>query len=379
VAREPGIDDITRAVLAREEVIAFLNSAHGRTGEAAEARVHQYLEELRTRQRYPIYRALKHPLYPILRKIERHHEGAAYARQATRQHRVVYVSNHRSHTDYLIEPLVLEDTGIRPPVIAAGINLFGGPLGLIHKHVTGAIPIRRNMKDPAYLITLKAYVAEILGRHDLLFYIEGGRSYSGELKAPKTGLLHAALQAQRADLVFVPCAIAYDLVLEDFILAPQRVKRTQRPFTRELAEMVRYAVGYRSRAFVTFGAPIPASGFDPHARRDVLDLAHHIRDRIGRLMKVVPTMVMAAAMRPSVSRAELESRIAAILARLAEAGANLSTADPREVVDEAARLFEARGVVVIEGGRFRVRERVVLRYYARALDHLLIGPTSRAH
>jgi glycerol-3-phosphate O-acyltransferase len=57
---------------------------------------------------------------------------------------------------------VLDDNGIRPPVIAAGINLFGGPLGLIHKHVTGAIPIRRNTKDPAYLITLKAYVAEIL-------------------------------------------------------------------------------------------------------------------------------------------------------------------------------------------------------------------------
>src|SRR5690606_16779152 len=108
--------------------------------------------------------------------------------------------------------------------------------------------------------TLKAYVAEILGRHDLLFYIEGGRSYSGELKPPKTGLLHACLLAQRSDLVFVPCAIAYDLVLEDFILAPQRVKRQQRPFARELAEMVRYAVGYRSRAFVSFGASIPASG-----------------------------------------------------------------------------------------------------------------------
>ncbi len=379
MAHEPGTDEITRAVLARDEVVAFLNSAQGRTGDAAEARVHQYLEELRTRQRYPIYRALKHPLYPILRKIDRHHEGIAHARQVTRQHRVVYVSNHRSHLDYLLEPLVLEDTHIRPPVIAAGINLFGGPLGLIHRHVTGAIPIRRNMKDPAYLITLKAYVAEILGRHDLLFYIEGGRSYSGELKTPKTGLLHASLQAQRSDLVFVPCAIAYDLVLEDFILAPQRVKRQQRPFTRELAEMVRYAVGYRSRAFVTFGAPIPASGFDPHARRDVLDLAHHIRDRIGRLMKVVPTMLMASAMRPSVTRAELEARVADRVAHLAEAGANLDTTDPRQIVDEAARLFEARGIVVVDGGRFRVRERVVLRYYARALDHLLPGPASRAH
>ena len=57
---------------------------------------------------------------------------------------------------------MLDDNGIRPPVIAAGINLFGGPLGLLHRHVTGAIPIRRNTKDPAYLITLKAYIAEML-------------------------------------------------------------------------------------------------------------------------------------------------------------------------------------------------------------------------
>ena len=54
----------------------------------------------------------------------------------------------------------------------------------------------------------------------------------------------------------MPVAIAYDLVLEDHILARQGMKKRQRAFSREVAEMVRYAVGYRSRAFVTFGAPI---------------------------------------------------------------------------------------------------------------------------
>ncbi len=95
---------------------------------------------------------------------DRPHGRARRDRQAARPRggRVVYASNHRSHIDYLVEPLVLDDAGLRPPIIAAGINLFGGPLGLIHRHVTGAMPIRRNTKDPAYLITLKAYVAELL-------------------------------------------------------------------------------------------------------------------------------------------------------------------------------------------------------------------------
>ena len=144
------LDDITRAVLARDEVVGLsATAATASPARAAEQRVHEYLEELRTRQRYPIYRALKHPLYPILRKIDAHHRARSRScSRPRRAGRVVYVSNHRSHIDYLIEPLVLEDNGIRPPIIAAGINLFGGPLGLIHRHVTGAIPIRRNTQGP---------------------------------------------------------------------------------------------------------------------------------------------------------------------------------------------------------------------------------------
>ena len=369
------LDDITQAVLAREDVARYLRGGHGRSELEARERIHAYLDELRTTQRYPIYRALKHPLYPILRKIERIEEHVRIAQDATRAGRVLYVSNHKSHLDYLVEPLALDDNGVRPPVIAAGINLFGGPLGLIHRHVTGAIPIRRNTKDPAYLVTLKAYVAELLQRHDLLFYIEGGRSYSGELKTPKTGLLHAALQADRPDAQVVPMAVAYDVVLEDHILAHQGAKRRQRPFAREVAEMVRYAVGYQSRAFVTFGAPIRLGDTDPESRRDVMALAHRIRDTIGRLYKVLPTALVATAMRPSISRRELETGVDALIEVLKAGGANLAVTSGRQAIEEATDLLVARNIIHVErGGRFRVRERTVLRYYARTLQHLLTGP-----
>src|SRR5688500_18584041 len=233
------LDEMTQAVLSREEVARYLRGSDGENERSTRQRIETYLEELRTTQRYSIYRALKHPLYPILRKVERIGENVEVVKAATRGGRVIYASNHRSHTDYLVEPLVLDDNGIRPPIIAAGINLFGGPLGLLHRHVTGAIPIRRNTRDPVYLITLKAYVAEMLRKHDFFFYPEGGRSYSGEMKAPKTGLMHAALQAEHPHLVIMPTAVAYDVVLEDHVLARQGVKRTQRAFSREFAEMVR--------------------------------------------------------------------------------------------------------------------------------------------
>lgn len=375
------LDDITQAVLAREEVAHYLRGGPGQTELQARERIHAYLDELRTTQRYPIYRALKHPLYPILRKIERIDEHVEIAQQATQAGRVVYISNHKSHLDYLLEPLVLDDNGIRPPVMAAGINLFGGPLGLIHRHVTGALPIRRNTKDPAYLVTLKAYVAELLQRHDLFFYIEGGRSYSGELKSPKTGLLRATMQARGTPAVVVPMAVAYDVVLEDHILAHQGAKRRQRAFGREVAEMVRYAVGYQSRAYVTFGTPIALDGFDPESRHDVMALAHRTRDAIGLLYKVLPTAVLAAALRPSITRRELEARADAIIDTVRAAGANMGVASGRQALEEGAGPLAARNIIHVErGGRFRVRERTVLRYYARTLQHLLVGRrTPRTH
>ncbi len=364
-------DEITRAVLAREEVVRYLQGSEDESPLQAQERVYSYLEELRTTQRYRMYRALQHPLYPLLRKIDLQEAHVGIAQTATRQGRVIYASNHKSHIDYLVQPLMLDNNGIRPPVIAAGINLFGGALGLIHKHVTGAIPIRREMKDPAYLATLKAYVAEVLQRHDLFLYLEGGRSYSGELKRFKTGLLHAAAQAQRTDVVVIPVAIAYDLVLEDFVLSRQRVKRQQRPFAREVAEMIRYAVGYHSRAIVNFGEPIRLSEYDPNARRSMVQLNRRLRDDIGRLYTVVPSALMAAAMRPSIQRDELEDQIDRLIEILRANGARLAVETGREAVEAATEPLTTRKILVVEGDRYRVRERTVLRYYARTIEHLL--------
>jgi glycerol-3-phosphate O-acyltransferase len=308
------LDDISQAVLAREEVLKYLRGNYGESGAQAREKIYGYLEELRTTQRHAIYRALQHPLYPILRKIERKHENLHYVTSAIRSHR----------------------------------------------------------------IALKAYVAEILKKHDLFFYPEGGRSYSGELKPAKTGLFNAALSAERSDMVIIPVAVAYDLVLEDHILAHQSVKKRQRPFSREVAEMVRYAVGYRSRAFVTFGAPIAAGDRDVHSRSDVLELARLVRARTGLLYKVLPTALFAAAMRPSIARHDLESRIDRLIEELAARHANLAVTSGRQAVEEAAEPLETRGIVVAERGRFRVRERTVLRYYARTIEHLLVT-TGRTH
>jgi len=372
-------DEITAAVLARDEVARYVQTPAGDSEGDARRRVESYLEELRTTQRYRFYRALQHPLYPILRKVTRVPEHIERAIDATERGHVVYVSNHKSHLDWLVEPIVLDDHGIRLPLMAAGINLFGGALGLLHKHITGAIPIRRENKDPVYLATLKAYVAEILKRHDVLYYAEGGRSYGGELKSSKTGLLQAALGSDRSALFVLPMAVSYDIVLEEKMLVRQATSRAKRPFSQEIAEMAKLSVGFRSRAFVTFGHAIPLSDYDPESRRDLVQLVHRIQHDIGRLYKVVPTALVASAMRPHTTRGDLAARIDDVVELLKAEGANLVVESGRLAVEDGVERLIERGVLVSERQRLRVRDRLTLRYYARTIAHLLTPTRKGTH
>ena len=46
------LDEMTRAVLSREEVSRYLEGTQGERGDEVRARIEGYLEELRTTQRY---------------------------------------------------------------------------------------------------------------------------------------------------------------------------------------------------------------------------------------------------------------------------------------------------------------------------------------
>jgi hypothetical protein len=173
--------------------------------------------------------------------------------------------------------------------------------------------------------------------------------------------------------------VSYDLVLEDHVLARQRVKRSQRAFSREVAEMVRYAVGYTSRAYVSFGTTIPLQGIDADSRRAVLDLSHEVMRAIGGVYKVLPTAVLASAMRPSTTRRELEQRADGLVETLRATGANLGVSSGAQAVEAALEPLEYRGILVVNRGRVRVRNRNVLRYYARSIDHLLHSRPRRMH
>jgi hypothetical protein len=102
-----------------------------------------------------------------------------------------------------------------------------------------------------------------------------------------------------------------------------------------------------------------------------LELGHLLMARVGRQVKVLPTALLAAAMRASSSDADVSDRISAMLDHLRAAGANLGVASAAEAIALAAEPLEARGIIARDDGRYRVRDRSVLRYYARSIAHLL--------
>jgi hypothetical protein len=58
---------------------------------------------------------------------------------------------------------------------------------------------------------------------------------------------------------------------------------------------------------------------------------------------------------------------------LRQGGANLGVQSGREAIELGAPALADRNIIYLErGGRFRVRERTVLRYYARTIQHLLL-------
>ena len=94
---------------------------------------------------------------------------------------------------------------------------------------------------------------------------------------------------------------------------------------------------------------------------------------------MLPTALVAAVIRPQMTRSELTDRIDRLLPILAAQGANLGVRSGRDAVDDGVERLGERGVLVDERHRLRVRDRIVLRYYARTIQHLVDRSQKAAH
>ena len=134
-------------------------------------------------------------------------------------HEIVYVPCHRSHMDYLLLSYAIYRQGYAIPHIAAGLNLN---LPVVGRYLRkgGAFFIRRSLKgNSLYTIVFMSYLSAIMARgHSIEYFIEGGRSRTGRLLQPKTGMLTMTLRGFLRNPVrpvaFVPVYFGYDRIVE---------------------------------------------------------------------------------------------------------------------------------------------------------------------
>lgn len=193
--------------------------------------------------------------------------GLERFKKAVQESTVVLVPTHRSHLDYVLLGSVLYRSNLNPALIAAGINLSFWPAGPIARRL-GAYFVRRDARDfPLHGLILKRYVTYLIKRGHLQeFFIEGGRSRNGKMRAPRFGLLSvfisAYLRGLRKDILFVPVSISYEQVIEDHVFGDEdsgKEKRKESIFSLIKArKMLRQKYG---DVVITFGDPVSTADF----------------------------------------------------------------------------------------------------------------------
>ncbi|MEE9100513.1 glycerol-3-phosphate 1-O-acyltransferase PlsB [Pseudomonas nitroreducens] len=189
--------------------------------EKAEATALRYANEIAADVSYPVIRFLEVTLTWFWNKL---YEGVKVnhierVQDVAQGHEIVYVPCHRSHIDYLLLSYLLFRNGLTPPHIAAGINLNMPIVGSILRR-GGAFFMRRSFKgNQLYTAVFNEYLHTLFSRgFSTEYFVEGGRSRTGRMLHPRTGMLAITLRSflrdSRRPIVFVPVYIGYERVLE---------------------------------------------------------------------------------------------------------------------------------------------------------------------
>ena len=185
---------------------------------------------------------------------------------AQKGHEIVYVPCHRSHMDYLLLSYVIYQQGLAPPHIAAGINLNFWPAGPIFRR-GGAFFIRRSFSgNKLYSAVFREYLCQLFSKgYSVKYYTEGGRSRTGRLLQPKTGMLAMTLQSMlrgiERPVTLVPVYLGYEHVMEvntylRELKGSGKQKESAWGVIKAIKNLRDYGYGY-----VNFGEPITLNNY----------------------------------------------------------------------------------------------------------------------
>ena len=385
-----------------------------RKQEVARHKARKYALEIAADISYPtirvIVRLLRWLWHQIYDGIELNH--VARLHEVANEKEVVYVPCHRSHFDYLLLGYVTYEEGLHLPHIAAGINLNLPVVGGILRR-GGAFFLRRSFKgNRLYTAVFDAYIQEVLGKgYSMEYFIEGGRSRTGRLLAPKGGMLAMTVNAYvnnpQRPIVFVPIYFGYEKLIEgQAFISELGGARKEKETLGGLIRSVKSLRDHFGKVWVNFGEPIelepildrhhadwrsyePANGERPAWLGGIVDeLGQSIMRNINSAAAVTPNSLLASVLlatpKQKIGLDELrrQLQLSADLIRRFEYDKLVTVPDwtPDQIIEHGERLDVISRSSHPMGEVIHMEERtaVLMTYFRNNITHLLAVPASVA-
>ncbi|WP_299797738.1 glycerol-3-phosphate 1-O-acyltransferase PlsB [uncultured Shewanella sp.] len=378
----------------------------------ARAKAMEYLDEIAADYSDSLVRIAERFLTWLWNKLYKgiNIKGAEEVRQLHHDgHEIIYVPCHRSHMDYLLLSYILYYQGMVPPHIAAGINLNFWPAGPMFRR-GGAFFIRRSFRgNKLYTAVFREYLDQLFTKgYSVEYFTEGGRSRTGRLLAPKTGMLamtlNSVLRGMERPVTLVPVYLGYDHVME---VATYHKELSGKKKKKESVWQVFGALrklGNFGQGYVNFGKPITLHSFLNEQKPDwkeelanepeqkpkwltpmVNNLANRVMTNINDAAAVssvtLTSLVLLASEQNALERAQLEKQLDLYLKLLKDLPYTSYTSvvegDGKSLVKQGLELKKIKLDSDPLGDIISIDDSiaVAMTYYRNNIIHLMVIPS----
>ena len=371
----------------------------------------KYAKEITGNYSYFVMRVLETLVGWILNKI---YDGVKVSnieriRESARDYELVYVPCHRSHMDYLLISYLLYNQGLVPPHIAAGVNLNFWPVGSILRR-GGAFFLRRSFSgNKLYAAIFNEYLNLLFNKgYSVEYFPEGGRSRTGRLLQPKTGMLSMTvenvLRGRKKPLLLVPIYIGYDKIMEgNSYLGEMRGRSKKSESIGQLLGARKTLKQSYGQVYVNFGTPISVNDWLDNSQsnwRDsignyderpkwfnskVKELSNDLMVGINQAAAVSPVTLIALVLlstpRYAIDKSELITQLDLYLSILKKVPYSKDLIIPEgsaeDILQSAVKLNAVQSVKQSMGDIvfFSEETAVLMTYYRNNILHLFVLPS----
>jgi glycerol-3-phosphate O-acyltransferase len=360
-----------------------------------------YANEIVSDQSYRVIRFfhvlltwLWHKLYDGIRV---HNIGVV--KDLARSHEIVYTPCHRSHIDYLLLSYVLYHNGLTPPHIAAGRNLNLPVAGALLRRA-GAFYMRRSFAgDALYKAVFDEYLHLMFVRgYSVEYFIEGGRSRTGRMLVPRTGMLSMTVRSFQRDaslpMALMPVYFSYERIIEAPTYMSELAGKDKKQ--ESIFDIFKIFGAFKNpfgKVSVSFGEPVILTEFLDETLPDrsmdsglefsaaCTTLARRLVINMNAAASVNPVNLVATALLCTPRQIIEESRLSSQVEQLREIaqalGHEVTPLTPNEIIAEAERVAGVKRYSQPFGDILDISadDAILLTYYRNNTAHIYALPS----